>query len=88
MTKGKPWLAKMIKDRGLGIKEYMDLVLNSNLAADEIIQMVSEIRKTGTGMYYSADELGLTDSVEHDFVRVCLRDRGMEFIENGTLYRI
>jgi hypothetical protein len=88
MTKGKPWLAKHMKEQGKTLAQYEAGVRIANAVADGIVERMIALHGKDTGMYFPATELDLTDSVEHDFVRVCLKDRGMEFIENGTLYRV
>jgi hypothetical protein len=88
MTAGAPWLAKYMKQQGQSLAQYETVIRNANAVADRIVTAAAERHKRDTGMYYPAAELGLTDSCEHNFVRVCLKDRGMEFIENGAFYRL
>jgi gamma-glutamyl-gamma-aminobutyrate hydrolase PuuD len=87
-TEGTPWLAKYIKGLGQTIAQYDSGIKVANAVADGIIEKVSELHETDTGVYWPTEELNLNDSIHHDFVRHCLKDRGMEFIEGGTLYRI
>ena len=80
MTQGTPWLARYKKQEGQTLAQYEAGVRVANAVADGIVESVVALRGSGSGMYYPVADLDLTDSIEHDFVRVCLKDRGMEFI--------
>jgi hypothetical protein len=88
MTNGTSWLAKHKKAQGYTLEQYEAEVRSLNHDADMVMSEIIKRHGKCTGMYYRSKELGLNDSIEHDFIRICLKDRGIEFIENGTMFRV
>ena len=88
MTKGTPKFSRQCKAKGMTYELYVSLINSLNAQADTIFAEASLRHIPDSGMYYPSEELGLPEGDNGNFILHCLRDRGMEFIEKESLYRI
>jgi hypothetical protein len=83
-------LAKLCKSKGMNLKQYEYTVQELENTADRILETVKTCGKYAidSGMYYPTNEI-LNDSTGDfkPFIIYALKQRGMEFIDNGTLWR-
>lgn len=84
-----PELAKYAKDKGMSREQYQALLAELNQTADNILENVKNCGKYAidSGMYYPVNEI-LEDNEFTPFIICMLKKRGMEFIENNTLWRV
>ena len=88
MTKGTPEFSRQCKAKGMTKESYLSLINDINAQADTIFAAASVRHIPGSGMYHPSEELDLPNGDYGNFTLHCLRDRGMEFIERESLYRI
>jgi len=84
-----PELAKYAKDKGMNLEQYKALSAELNQTADRILENVKSCGKYAidSGMYYPVNEI-LADGEYTPYIICMLKKRGMEFIENNTLWRV
>ena len=81
-------LAKHCKELGMNLEEFRTYKKAVQDEAQELFNKAKTIRPQDTGMFFSTSEL-LEVTEERDyFIINALKELGMEFLDNGTLYRI
>lgn len=82
-------LCKYAFEKGMSLEEYEQLEGNIDAIADAIILNIKSLHKIDTGVYYPTSEIinpvGRTDLVP--FIIIALKQKGVEFYDNNTLYR-
>lgn len=82
-------MSKWCKDSGMTRKEYNEYKASVEKQALEIFNKASQLHAIDSGIYYDIKEiLPSEESQERTFVINELRELGMEFINDCTMYRI
>ena len=83
-----PELAKYAKAKGMTREQYQNLVAELGQAADRILENAKNCGKYAidSGMYYPTSEI-LDEGEYAPYIIQMLKKRGVEFRENGTLWR-
>ena len=81
-------LARYAKDKGMNLEQYKALEAELEQTADRILENAKNCGKYAidSGMYYPTSEI-LEGGEYAPYIRQMLKQRGMEFIENGELWR-
>ena len=84
-----PELAKYAKDKGMCREQYHALSADIIQTADNILENVKNCGKYAidSGMYYPVNEILEVGEIM-PYIISMLKKRGMEFIENNTLWRV
>ena len=83
-----PELAKYAKAKGMNLQEYKDLLAELEQTADRILENAKNCGKYAidSGMYYPTSEI-LDDGEYAPYIIQLLKQRGVEFRDNGELWR-
>ena len=82
-------MAAYCKQKGMNLERYENFEQNIKNAAQAIITLVKQNYKTDTGVYYPINDI-LTfggDINTKSFIIQALKQLGMEFFDNNTLWR-
>ena len=80
-------LSKYCKNKGMNLEEYEQLKSNIKTMATALIQQIPASHKNN-GMYYPVNELIAYNTTDiRPYLLQELRQQGIEFIEDTTLYR-
>ena len=72
----------------MSIEEFHALEADIDLYAGKVMKQAESLHETDTGVYWPTSELTLLCGEYELYIRQSLKLMGMEFIENGTLYRV
>jgi len=83
-------LSKFAKDKGMTLEEYLTLEGNIMSMATATIELIKATYITDNGVYHEITEVEMLykDYELKPFVLQELKEQGLEFIENGTLWRL
>ncbi len=80
-------LASYARNKGYTVTQFHDLVRHVATKSLDILETIKAKFNPGSGMYYPTSEIINTDDDLTPFVLQDLRRLGVEFIENGDLFR-
>ena len=82
-------IAKYCKGLGMNLEQFETFDNNMKATATALLQVIKQNHKAGTGVYYPTDELFAEESDEaiKGFIIQELKNLGVEFYDNNTLYR-
>lgn len=80
-------LGRYARNNGLSYEEYLKLKADISSQAEEILERINASCKPGTGMYHDTREILDDKSPYRPFIIAELKVAGVEFIENGALWR-
>ena len=81
-------IARYCKNLGMDLKGYKAYQKAVQDEAQAIFNKAQKIRPQDTGMYFPTSELLELKDERDYFILNALKELGMEFLDNGTLYRI
>jgi hypothetical protein len=82
-------LVKYAKSKGMNLEQFRELEAELGQTADKILENIKTCGKYAidSGMYYPTGEI-LDDGELAPYITWMLKQRGVEFRENGTLWRL
>lgn len=82
-------IAQFAKSKNMTYKEYQTLEANIKTLAEATLQNIKQLHKIDTGIYYPITEIihPLTDINTKNFLIRELKNIGVEFYDNNSLYR-
>ena len=81
-------MARYCKELGMNLEEFRAYKKAVQDEAQEIFNKAQTIRPQDTGMFFPTSELLEVTGERDYFIINALKELGMEFLDNGTLYRI
>lgn len=82
-------IASYCKSKGMNLEQYKNYEQNIVNAAQAIITLIKQNYKIDTGVYYPVNDI-LTfssDPITKSFIIQALKQLGVEFYDNNTLWR-
>lgn len=82
-------LCEYARNKNYTYDEYENLEVNIKAIAGATLENIKRMHKTGTGVYYPITEIinHMTDADIKNFIIIELKNLGVEFYENNSLYR-